>query len=194
VLRIETRGGLLKARRLEDGRVTVNMGKPHFGWNEIPLAEQLENTAMLPVRVGPIDAPILSAPFGVNVGNPHAVFWVKDVGSFDLEQIGPMLENHPLFPDRANISLAQVDSPDYITLRVWERGVGITQACGSAACAALVGAASTKRTGRQATVTLPGGDLHIDWRESDDSILMTGPVAYDFEGLFDPQNGVVVSS
>lgn len=192
VLRIETRGGTLKARRRDDGRITVNMGKPRFGWDEIPLAEKLENTAMLPVRIGPIDAPVLSAPFGVNVGNPHAVFWVRDASGFDLDKIGPMLENHPLFPDRANISLAQVDAPDHITLRVWERGVGITQACGSAACAALVGAATTRRTGRAATVTLPGGDLEIEWRESDGSILMTGPVAYDFEGFFDVRTGAVV--
>ncbi|MEM8877197.1 MAG: diaminopimelate epimerase [Pseudomonadota bacterium] len=193
-LRIETLGGILKAKRRDDGQVTVNMGKPRFGWDEIPLSEKLENTAMLPVRIGPIDAPILSAPFGVNVGNPHAVFWVKDASDFDLEKIGPMLENHPLFPDRANIALAQVDAADHITLRVWERGVGITQACGSAACAAVVGAAKTRRTGRSVTVTLPGGDLDIEWRETDDAILMTGPVDHDFEGYFDVQTGAVVSS
>jgi diaminopimelate epimerase len=192
-LKIETRGGLLKAKRRDDGQVTINMGKPRFGWDDIPLAEKFENTAMLPIQMGPIDAPLIAAPFAVNVGNPHAVFWVKDLDVVDLSKAGPMLENHRLFPDRANISLARVDAPITSHCASGSAASGLTEACGSAACAAVVGAASTKRTGRAATVTLPGGDLHIEWRQSDDAILMTGPVTYDFEGLFDPSTGAVVS-
>jgi diaminopimelate epimerase len=121
----------------------------------------------------------------VSMGNPHAVFWVDDVNAYDLGRIGPMLENHPIFPERANVSLAQVVSPEHIVLRVWERGAGLTKACGSAACAALVAAARKKLTGRRATVTLPGGDLLIEWC-ADDHVLMTGPVELEWEGTFSP--------
>jgi diaminopimelate epimerase len=120
----------------------------------------------------------------VNVGNPHAVFWVDDVGAYDLARIGPMLEHHPVFPERANISLAHVVSPTAITLRTWERGAGLTKACGSAACAAAVCAARKGLTGRTVTVTLPGGPLLIEWR-ADDEILMTGPVEMEHEGVLD---------
>jgi diaminopimelate epimerase len=116
----------------------------------------------------------------VNVGNPHAVFWVEDVTAYDLARFGPLLENHPIFPERANISLARVTSPSSITLRTWERGAGLTKACGSAACAATVLGARTGRTGRKVTVTLPGGPLEIEWT-ADDRILMTGPVEWEFE-------------
>jgi diaminopimelate epimerase len=114
------------------------------------------------------------------------VFWVENVNAYDLAKIGPLLENHPIFPERANISLAAVASREHLVVRTWERGAGLTKACGTAACAAAVCAARTKRTGRKVTVTLPGGDLAIDWRERDDHVLMTGPVAYEFEGRFDP--------
>jgi len=120
------------------------------------------------------------------MGNPHAVFWVDDVNAYDLGKIGPMLENHPLFPERANISLAQVVSREHIVIRTWERGAGLTKACGSAACAAAVAAARLRRTERTVRVTLPGGDLLIEWRARDDHVLMTGPVEYEFAGTFDP--------
>ena len=120
------------------------------------------------------------------MGNPHAVFWVDDVTAYDLAKIGPLLENHPIFPERANISLCAVQSKEHIVVRTWERGAGLTKACGSAACAAAVAAARLRKTGRKVTVTLPGGDLQIEWRESDDHVLMTGPVAFEFEGRFDP--------
>jgi len=166
---------------------TVDMGRPRFAWNEIPLAEDFRDTRAIELQIGPIDKPILHSPSAVNMGNPHAVFWVDDVNAYDLGKIGPMLENHPLFPERANISLAQVVSREHIVIRTWERGAGLTKACGSAACAAAVAAARLKRTGRKVTVTLPGGDLLIEWREADDHVLMTGPVAYEFEGRFDPK-------
>jgi diaminopimelate epimerase len=138
------------------------------------------------LQIGPIDKPILHSPSVVNVGNPHAIFWVDDVAVYDLARIGPLLENHPIFPERANISLAAVKSREHLVVRTWERGAGLTRACGSAACAAAVAAARTRRTSRKVTVTLPGGDLLIEWREADDHVLMTGPVEYEFAGRFDP--------
>jgi diaminopimelate epimerase len=119
------------------------------------------------------------------MGNPHAIFWVADIGAHDLAAVGPLLENHPMFPEKANISLAQVVARDHIRLRVWERGVGLTLACGSAACAALVAAVRAGLTERRARVRLPGGDLTIEWRASDDHVLMTGPVELESETTLD---------
>lgn len=172
---LESAAGPLAAVRAGAARITVDMGAPRFGWQEIPLAEPFHDTRAIELQIGPIDAPILHSPSVVSMGNPHAVFWVEDVGAYDLARFGPMLENHPLFPERANISLAEVTGPDRLRLRVWERGVGLTRACGSAACAAAVAASRTGRTGRRVTVSLPGGDLLIDWRASDGHVLMTGP-------------------
>jgi diaminopimelate epimerase len=168
--------------------IAVDMGVPKFGWREIPLAEEFRDTRAIELQIGPIEAPILHSPSVANIGNPHAIFWVEDVWAYELEKFGPLLENHPIFPERANISLAQVTAPDAITLRTWERGVGLTRACGTAACAALVAAARTRRTGRSATVTLPGGALLIKWDERD-HVWMTGPVELEFSGLFDPETG-----
>jgi diaminopimelate epimerase len=178
---IETVAGVLNAKRMGDS-VTVDMGVPKFGWEEIPLAEEFRDTTGIELQIGPIDAPVLHTPSVVNVGNPHAVFWVADLDAHDLERFGPLLENHPVFPERANITLARVDAPDHLTIRTWERGAGLTKACGTAACAALVTAARKELTGRKATVTLPGGDLVIEWRERDGHILMTGPFAVDGDG------------
>jgi diaminopimelate epimerase len=187
VLTFETKAGMLNCWKGSEPLVaTVDMGAPRFGWQEIPLAEEFHDTRAIELQIGPIDAPILHSPSVVSMGNPHAVFWVEDVAAYDLEKIGPMLENHPIFPDRANISLARVATREHIVLRTWERGAGLTRACGSAACAAAVSAARTRRSGRKVTVTLPGGDLVIDWRVGDDHVLMTGPVEYEFDGRFDP--------
>ena len=180
---IDTEGGLLRCARADQGQVTVDMGIPRFGWRDIPLAEEFRDTRHIELQVGPIDAPILHSPSVVNVGNPHCIFWVKDVDAFDLSRLGPMLENHPMFPERANISLAQVESRDHILLRVWERGAGLTRACGTAACAAAVAGHRLRLLDRRVKVTLPGGDLLIEWRENDSHILMTGPFAYEFEGM-----------
>ena len=183
----ETEAGLLRCENAREPLTwTVDMGKPRFAWNEIPLAEEFRDTRAIELQIGPIDRPILHSPSAVNMGNPHAIFWVDDVGTYDLGKIGPLLENHPIFPERANITLANVRSREHIVIHTWERGAGLTKACGSAACAAAVAAARLRRTGRKVTVTLPGGDLLIEWRESDDRVLMTGPVAYEFEGRFDP--------
>ena len=184
---IQTRAGLLAARA-EGDAIVVDMGVPRFGWRDIPLAEEFADTRAIELQIGPIEAPILHSPSVCNVGNPHAIFWVDDVSKYDLGRFGPLLENHPMFPERANISLAQVTAPDAIILRTWERGAGLTKACGTAACAALVCAARTGRTGRSATVTLPGGSLQIRWA-NDDHIWMTGPVASEFSGRLDPETG-----
>ncbi len=182
---IQTGAGMLSAVVNGDGTVTVDMGVPKLNWDEIPLAEEFHDTRSIELQVGPIDDPVLHTPSVVNVGNPHCIFWVNDLDSHDLARIGPVLEHHPLFPERANISLAQVTSPGAITLRVWERGVGLTRACGTAACAVVVAAVRKKLTGRKVTVTLPGGPLQLEWREADDHILMTGPSELEYEGTLD---------
>jgi diaminopimelate epimerase len=185
-LSFEVDGRLLSTWRNGDGLFTVDMGAPRFAWNEIPLSEEFRDTRAIELQIGPIDKPILHSPSVVSMGNPHAIFWVDDVGAYDLAKFGPMLENHPMFPERANITLCAVQSSEHIVIRTWERGAGLTKACGSAACAAAVAAARLKRTGRKVRVTLPGGDLTIEWRSSDDHVLMTGPVEFEFEGKFDP--------
>jgi diaminopimelate epimerase len=182
----ETKAGLLNAWKADGGLFTVDMGQPRFRWDEIPLAEEFADTRRIELQIGPIDAPILHSPSVVNMGNPHAIFWVENPNGYDLEKIGPLLENHPIFPERANISLASVISREHVAIRTWERGAGLTRACGSAACAAAVSAARLRRTGRKVTVTVPGGDLLIEWRERDDHVLMTGPVEHEFNGRFDP--------
>jgi diaminopimelate epimerase len=185
-LAVETQAGLLNCWKAGEESFTVDMGVPRFAWNEIPLAEEFRDTRAIELQIGPIDKPILHSPSVVNVGNPHAIFWVDDVAPYDLGRIGPLLENHPIFPERANISLAAVKSREHLVVRTWERGAGLTRACGSAACAAAVAATRTRRTGRKVTVTVPGGDLSIEWREADNHVLMTGPVEYEFAGRFDP--------
>jgi diaminopimelate epimerase len=185
----ETIAGILNAEEHADGLISVDMGVPRFGWQDIPLAEEFRDTRMIELQIGPIDAPILHSPSAVSMGNPHVVFWVdRDVGSYELDRFGPMLENHPIFPERANITIARVTSREALTMRTWERGAGLTRACGSAACAAAVSAARTGRTGRKLIVTVPGGDLQLEWR-ADDHVVMTGPAEWEFAGHFDPATG-----
>lgn len=185
----ETVAGILNAEEHEDGSISVDMGVPRFGWDEIPLAEEFYDTRTIELQIGPIDAPVLHSPSAVSMGNPHVVFWVdEDVWSYDLDRFGPLLENHPIFPERANISIAKVDSRDALTMRTWERGAGLTRACGSAACAAAVSATRTGRTGRTVQITQPGGTLLVEWRD-DDHVVMTGPAEWEFSGLLDPATG-----
>ena len=184
-MKFETPAGLISCWRAADGLYTVDMGRPRLRWNEIPLAEEFADTRTIELEIGPRGAPILHSPSAVSMGNPHVIFWVQDPAVYDLKKIGSLLENHLMFPERANVTLAAVPSRDHIVIRTWERGAGLTQACGSAACAAAVAAARLDRTGRKVTVSLPGGDLAIEWRESDDHVLMTGPVAYEHKGRFD---------
>lgn len=182
-LTIDTDAGDLKADIASIDRITVDMGHPRFAWQDIPLAEPFHDTRAIELQVGPIDDPVLHSPSVVNVGNPHAIFWVDDVDAIDLGRVGPLLENHPIFPERANISIAQVLSPTHLKIRTWERGAGLTRACGTAACAAAVTAMRKKLVDRtaEATISLPGGDLLIAWTK-DDHIMMTGPAATEFRG------------
>ena len=184
---LETGAGLLTCWKGDRPLIsTVDMGKPRFAWNEIPLAQEVEDTRAIELRIGPVDKPILHSPSVVSMGNPHAIFWVADVAAYGLGKIGPLLENHPIFPERANISLAHVASREHLIVRTWERGAGLTKACGSAACACAVAAARLGLVKRTVTVGLPGGELRIEWRASDEHVLMTGPVAYEYESKFDP--------
>jgi diaminopimelate epimerase len=185
-LSFEVDGRVLNTWKNADGQFTVDMGAPKFGWQDIPLAEEFRDTRYIELQVGPIDAPVLHSPSVANMGNPHAIFWVDDINAYDLERFGPLLENHPIFPDRANITLAHIVDRDHITMRTWERGAGLTRACGSAACATAVAAARLKRTNRTVEMTLPGGKLSIEWRERDDHVLMTGTADFEYEGRFDP--------
>lgn len=185
-LTFETRAGLINCWRAGEGLFTVDMGAPKFGWQDIPLAEEFRDTRAIELQVGPIDDPVLHSPAVVSMGNPHAIFWVDDPYAYDLERFGPLLENHPIFPERANITLAHIAARDHIVMRTWERGAGLTKACGSAACATAVAAARLKRAERKVRMSLPGGELVIEWRADDDHVLMTGPVAFEFEGRFDP--------
>ncbi|MDN3721137.1 diaminopimelate epimerase [Roseibium salinum] len=186
VVTIETSAGLLHAFEAAGPRsVTVDMGKPRLEWDQIPLAEEFADTRAIELQIGPIDDPILHTPAAVSMGNPHAIFWVDDVEAYDLERVGPLLEHHPIFPEGANISLAHVFDENQIRVRVWERGVGLTLACGTAACAVGVAAARDGKTGRKTTVHLPGGPIVIEWRESDHHVLMTGTTEVEFEGEVD---------
>lgn len=178
---IETRPGVLAATVVDKARITVDMGRPKFDWQDIPLVEAFHDTRHIELQVGPIDAPLIHSPSVVNVGNPHCVFWVERLDIVDLGRVGPMLEHHRLFPDRANITLAMVKSRTEIDIQVWERGTGLTKACGSAACATAVCAARKKLTGRKVRVNVPGGALDVEWT-TDDRILMTGPVEDEYTG------------
>ncbi|MEZ5894199.1 MAG: diaminopimelate epimerase [Parvularculaceae bacterium] len=181
---LTTVGGPLHAWRVGEKRIAVDMGEPKFHWREIPLSEQMDDTRFIDVKLGPIDKPVLWGPSAVNVGNPHCIFFVEDAEAQALDRFGPMIEHHPIFPERANVSVAQVLSKHAIRLRVWERGVGITRACGTAACAAAVAANRRRLTARKCTVTLDGGDLAIEWREEDNRIIMTGPITMEGSGVF----------
>jgi diaminopimelate epimerase len=184
-LAVETPAGVLNCWPGKTSlTATVDMGRPRFRWDEIPLAAVVSDTQAIDLPISLDGRPVLHSPSVVSMGNPHAVFWVEDVNAYDLGRLGPLAENHPVFPERANISLVYVVAPDHLVVRTWERGAGLTRACGSAACASLVCASRMERAGRAATVTLPGGDLRIEWR-ADDRVLMTGPVEYEFEGRFD---------
>lgn len=187
---IDTKGGFLVAEKGGERLVTVDMGAPRFDWQDIPLSEKFHDTRYIDLHVGPVDAPLIDRPSVVNVGNPHCIFWVKDLDVVDLAKVGPMLENHPLFPRRANITLARIDARDHVVIKVWERGAGLTKACGTAACAVMAAGFRLKRLDAKATITLPGGDLFMAIRESDGHVIMTGPVEYEFEGDLPPHLAV----
>jgi diaminopimelate epimerase len=176
---VETVAGLLEARAAGARRVSIDMGEPHLAWQDIPLARDCD-TLNVPLTLGPLIVPVCTS-----MGNPHATFFVPDAEAIDLATVGPKLEHDPIFPERANIGVAQVLSPARLRFRVWERGAGITVACGSGACAALVAAARRGLTGRKAEIVLDGGTLEIEWAAGG-HVVMTGPVAVSFTGTLDP--------
>ena len=186
-LRFETRAGILDVSVESRAAITVDMGEPRFGWAEIPLSEQFHDTRAIELQIGPIDKPVLHSPSVVNVGNPHVVFWVDSpVADYDLARFGPLIENHPLFPERVNVTIAHVTSRTSMDIRTWERGAGLTRACGTAACASAVSAMRKKLVDRKVVVSLPGGPLTIEWTSSN-RILMTGPAEFEHEGTLEPQ-------
>jgi diaminopimelate epimerase len=172
---VQTVAGLLPAQRLGDGRVRVDMGPPRFDWEDIPLAHACDT----------LHLPLPGDPAACSMGNPHATVFVSDAEDAAHAAAGAALEHDPMFPERANIGFAQILGPAAIRLRVWERGAGLTLACGSGACAALVNAQRRGRTGREAELILDGGTLAIEWREADSHVLMTGPTATAFCGELD---------
>jgi diaminopimelate epimerase len=180
-LKVETSAGVLECLRQGEWSFSVDMGKPRFFWRNIPLATPVEDTGAIELSLNEMPA-FASA---INMGNPHAVFFVDDLEAYDLAAMGPRLEHHPLFPERANISLARIEDRGHIRVKVWERGAGLTRACGSAACAVLVAAARKNLAARMAKVSLPGGDLEVTWRE-DAHVVLSGPVEYEFETVLDP--------
>ena len=178
---LETNAGLLLCAAAGENQVAVDMGPPKLDWNQIPLKEVM-HTHHVDVKIGPIDNPVLHNPGAVNMGNPHCVFFVEDFTAAKPDKVGPMIEFHPLFPEQVNVGFAKIEAKDKIRLKVWERGVGMTLACGTGACAAVVAAVRQKRTDRKVEVEVDGGTLFIEWREGDDHVIMTGPVELESEG------------
>lgn len=174
---IETISGLLPCRHVEGGMIEVDMGAPRLDWAEIPLSEERDT-----LHLGIGDGDTLSDPVAVNMGNPHCVFFVQGVEALPLETLGPAVECHALFPQRTNVEFAEMFGPGRIRMRVWERGAGVTMACGSGACAVMVAAVRRGLSARRAEIILDGGSLFLEWRESDGHVLMTGPVADIFDG------------
>jgi len=171
---VTARGGL-SALRLSDGRVSVNMGAPQLDWQSVPLSHQVD----------PLHLPLAGDPVAVGMGNPHCVLFVENAEAVDLPTVGPAYEHDPLYPQRTNVEFASLTGPDRLRMRVWERGAGITLACGSGACATAVAAHLRGLTGRRVVLDLDGGVLEIDWR--DDGVWMSGPVAHVFDGWLSPE-------
>lgn len=176
---VETMVGLLPSRLTAEGLIQVDMGIPRTKWNEIPLSRECD-TLNLGILHG---RETMTEPVAVNVGNPHTIFFVDDVSKVELERLGPEVENHVLFPERTNVEFAQILSPEKVRVRVWERGTGVTQACGSGACATIVAAARRGLTGRKAEIILDGGSLFMEWRAEDSHILMTGAATRVYQGV-----------
>ncbi len=183
---IDTLAGPTTARRAGDHQVTVDMGQPRLDWTEVPLAEEMD-TRGIELQVGPIDAPLLHTPGAVSMGNPHVVFFTDQQDDAFVRGSGSLIEHHPLFPEGVNVGFAKVIDRNHIRLRVWERGAGLTLACGTGACAALVATARRGLTDRKATVVVDGGELTIDWDEASGHVFMTGPVEIERTGLL-PQS------
>ena len=178
----QTVAGILNAEEHEDGTISVDMGRPVFDWDRIPLAEEFADTSRIELQIGPIDAPVLHSPSAMSMGNPHAVIEVDDVDAAPVERVGRALQASSWFPESVNVGFVQVQDDGHVRLRVFERGVGETLACGSGACAAVAVLVRRGRTARAVAVSLPGGTLHIDWPADDATLSMRGPAAFVFEG------------
>lgn len=178
---IDTVAGPVEASRAGERAIAVDMGAPRLDWSEIPLAEEMD-TRNIELQIGPWGNPTLHTPGAVSMGNPHVVFFVEDAEAAPVREAGSLIEHHPLFPEGVNVGFAQVKGRDRIRLRVWERGAGLTRACGTGACAALVAASRRGLADRSAALELDGGELRIDWRESDDHVIMTGPIEIERTG------------
>jgi diaminopimelate epimerase len=178
----DTNAGRLSGVAAGERLVTVDMGPPGLDWTQIPLSEEM-NTERVELQVGPIDAPLVHTPVCVSMGNPHVVFFVDAPVSDEFATgTGSLVEHHPLFPEGVNVGFAHIAARDHIQLKVWERGAGLTSACGTGACAAQVAAVRRGLTDRKARVEFENGALVIEWRESDGHVIMTGPVSMDFTG------------
>jgi diaminopimelate epimerase len=182
---LETKAGRLDCRREAEFAFTIDMGMPRFEWQEIPLSRAVSDIDHIDFSYTTTNGKVLSDPAGVNMGNPHAIFFVENVEAYALDVNGPILEHDTLFPERANISLVQIIDRGHIIQKVWERGAGLTLACGSGACAAVVAASRRNLTDRQVRVSLSGGDLIIHYRANDSHVLMTGPVEFEHRGQLD---------
>ena len=178
---IDTTGGFLVGQRAGHLSVRIDQGKPRFDWDKIPLSEKFHDTRHIELQVGPIDAPLIHSPSVVNVGNPHCIFWVKDLDVVNLGKVGPMIENHMLFPERTNVELAKVVSRDHVIISVWERGAGLTKACGTAACAVMAAGFRLKLINAECRITLPGGDLQMAVIPENGHVIMTGPLEYEYD-------------
>ena len=188
---VETAAGPLPCRQLAETRFSVDMGAPCLRWDEIPLRDPVVSTGEVALAAPP--APAFATCSAVSMGNPHAVYFVMDTEAIDLAAIGPRIEHDPMFPDRVNVSVAEILSPEQIRLRTWERGAGATLACGSAACATVVAAVRAGLTSRATRVILPGGELEIAWREIDGHVIMTGDVELEHEGFLSLEPGEAVT-
>lgn len=185
VASIDTLGGLNHAARAKDRggerMVIIDMGEPGLDWTDIPLAEKMD-TRGIELQVGPIDAPLFHTPGAVSMGNPHVVFFVPDADAVAVREVGSLVEHHPMFPEGVNVGFAEPRLNGEIRLRVWERGAGLTKACGTGACAALVACARRNLSPRKATMILDGGNLEVEWREADNHVVMTGPLEVEGTG------------
>ena len=170
-----TKAGSLEATLSNNNLVTINMGKPNFEWNRIPLSKKMDNTD-LKIKINNIDGKEFNGGYALSIGNPHVIFFVEDYNQFNLKEIGPKVENHEYFPEKCNVTLASVKSTNSIKIKVWERGAGLTKSCGTAACAVAVSSAASKKTGRNVDIEFPQGILNIEWRD-DNNVYMKGKVS-----------------
>ena len=182
-IRLETEGGALSCADA-DGLVTIDMGAPRFGWRDIPFVEE-RDTNSFDLTFANSKSPAVKEAAAVNIGNPHCVLFVEDVEHMPIDALGPEIEHHPLFPQRTNVEFVQVLSPELLRMRVWERGAGITLACGTGACAAMVTARRRDLCGTKVEMLLDGGPLVIEWQGGDSHVFMTGPTALSFRGEID---------